>query len=40
MEALIEALEGLKLEFPKVEGALKALNKVRRALEAEAPKRK
>ena len=40
-EAIVEAMEGLRLEFPKVEGAaLKELNKVRRALEAEAPKRK
>jgi PPK2 family polyphosphate:nucleotide phosphotransferase len=40
-EAIVEAMEGLKLEFPKVEGAaLKELEKVRGALEAEAPKRK
>ena len=40
-EALIEAMEELKLEFPKVEGkALKRLNQVRRALMAEVPKRK
>jgi len=40
-EALIDAMEELKLEFPKIEGrALKELGKVRRALEAEAPKRK
>jgi PPK2 family polyphosphate:nucleotide phosphotransferase len=38
-EAMVEAMEGLKLEFPKVEGpALKELAKVRRALLAEAPK--
>jgi len=35
-EAMIEAMEGLKLEFPKVEGpALKQLEKVRKALTAE-----
>ena len=35
-EAIVEAMEGLKLEFPKVEGAaLKELAKVRRALLAE-----
>jgi len=40
-EAIVEAMESLKLEFPKVEGAaLKQLNKVRHALEAEVPKRK
>ena len=40
-EAIVEAMEGLKLEFPKVEGAAaKKLGKVRRALLAEAPKRK
>jgi PPK2 family polyphosphate:nucleotide phosphotransferase len=40
-EAIVEAMEGLKLEFPKVEGAVaKELGKVRRALLAEAPKRK
>jgi PPK2 family polyphosphate:nucleotide phosphotransferase len=40
-EALIDAMEELKLEFPKIEGAaLKELEKVRRALEAGAPKRK
>jgi PPK2 family polyphosphate:nucleotide phosphotransferase len=40
-EALIEAMEELKLEFPKVEGkALKALEQVRGALMAQAPKRK
>jgi len=34
--ALVEALEGLKLEFPKVEGqALKDLEEVRKALKAE-----
>jgi PPK2 family polyphosphate:nucleotide phosphotransferase len=34
--ALVEALEGLKLEFPKVEGqALKELEEVRKALKAE-----
>ena len=40
-EAMVEAMEGLKLEFPKVEGAaLKELEKVRGALEAESLKRK
>jgi PPK2 family polyphosphate:nucleotide phosphotransferase len=40
-EALVEAMEGLKLEFPKVQGkALKELEHVRGALMAEAPKRK
>ena len=40
-EAIVEAMEGLKLKFPRVEGAaLKELNKVRRAIEAETPKRK
>jgi PPK2 family polyphosphate:nucleotide phosphotransferase len=40
-EAMVEAMEGLKLEFPKVEGAaLKELEKVRGALEAETPKHK
>jgi hypothetical protein len=40
-EALVEAMEGLKLEFPKVEGAaLKELGKVRRALLAEKPSKK
>ena len=35
-EAMVDAMEKLNLEFPKVEGAaLKELNKVRRALEAE-----
>ena len=40
-EAIVEAMESLKLEHPKIDGAaLKELNKVRRALEAEAHKRK
>ena len=40
-EAVIEAMERLKLEYPKVEGkALKALEQVRGALIAQAPKRK
>jgi PPK2 family polyphosphate:nucleotide phosphotransferase len=40
-EAIVDAMEGLKLDFPKVEGtALKELEKVRRALEAEKPKRR
>ncbi len=40
-EAIVEAMEGLKLEFPKVEGpALKELEKVRRALLAEKSKKK
>jgi PPK2 family polyphosphate:nucleotide phosphotransferase len=40
-EAMVEAIEGLKLEFPKVQGkALKELEHVRGALMAEAPKRK
>ena len=40
-QAIVEAMQGLDLEFPKVEGAaLKELEKVRRALEAEAPKPK
>jgi polyphosphate kinase 2 (PPK2 family) len=40
-EAMIEAMEGLKLEFPKVEGAaLKELSRVRRALQAEKLKRR
>src|SRR5215213_9689440 len=40
-EAIVEAMEGLKLEFPKVEGsALTELEKVRRALSAEKPTRK
>jgi PPK2 family polyphosphate:nucleotide phosphotransferase len=39
-EAMVEAMEGLKLEYPRVEGkALKELQKVRKALEAEVPKR-
>jgi len=38
-EAMVEAMEGLKLEFPKVDGsALKQLERVRGALLAEAPK--
>src|ERR1043165_1994479 len=40
-EAMAEAMESLKLEFPKVEGtALKELERVRGALEAEKPKRR
>src|SRR5256714_1641007 len=40
-DSIVEAMEGLKLEFPRVEGAaLKELNKVRQALEAGTPKRK
>jgi PPK2 family polyphosphate:nucleotide phosphotransferase len=40
-EAIVEAMENLKLEFPRIEGpALKELQKVRRALLAERPKRK
>ena len=40
-EAMVVAMENLKLEFPKVEGpALKELQKVRRALLAEKPKRR
>jgi PPK2 family polyphosphate:nucleotide phosphotransferase len=40
-EAMVEAMEGLKLEFPKVEGtALKRLERVRGALEAEKPRRR
>src|SRR4051812_44166672 len=40
-EAMVEAMEGLKLEFPKVEGAaLKQLERVRGALEAEKPRRR
>jgi hypothetical protein len=40
-EAMVEAMEKLKLEFPKVEGAaLKELEKVRRALLAEKPSKK
>ena len=39
--AVIEALEGLDLSFPKIEGAaLKEMRKVRRALEAEAPRKR
>ena len=39
-EAIVEAMENLKLEFPTIEGpALKELEKVRRALLAEKPKR-
>ena len=39
-EAIVEAMENLKLEFPKIKGsALKELQKVRRALLAEKPKR-
>jgi polyphosphate kinase 2 (PPK2 family) len=37
-ETIIDALEGLKLDFPKVEGkALKELRAVERALKAERP---
>ena len=40
-EAMAEAMESLKLEFPKVEGTtLKELERVRGALEAEKPKRR
>ena len=40
-ESIVEAMENLDLQFPKVEdAALKELKKVRRALLAEAPKRK
>src|SRR3954465_8392742 len=40
-EALVEAMENLKLQYPKVEGAaLKELSRVRHALEAEARKHK
>jgi PPK2 family polyphosphate:nucleotide phosphotransferase len=40
-QALVEAMERLRLDFPKVEGAaLKELERVRGALLAEAPKRK
>jgi len=40
-EAMVEAMEDLKLEFPKVDGAaLKQLERVRGALLAEAPKSK
>ncbi len=39
--AVIEALEGLDLAFPKIEGAaLKEMGKIRRALEAEAPRKR
>jgi hypothetical protein len=39
-EAIVEAMEGLNLELPKVEGAaLKELERVRGALMAEAPRR-
>ena len=39
-EAMVEAMEGLRLEYPKVEGpALKELEKVRRALLAEPKQR-
>jgi PPK2 family polyphosphate:nucleotide phosphotransferase len=40
-EAIVDAMEGLQLQFPKVEGAaLAQLNKVRGALEAEKPNRR
>src|SRR5947209_6587313 len=40
-EAIVEAMENLKLEYPKVDGAaLKELNNVRRTLEAQARKRR
>jgi PPK2 family polyphosphate:nucleotide phosphotransferase len=40
-EAMVEAMERLKLEYPKVDGsALKELEKVRKALEAEPKPRK
>jgi PPK2 family polyphosphate:nucleotide phosphotransferase len=40
-EAIVEAMEGMSLEFPKVEGAsLKELERVRGALMAEAPRRR
>jgi len=40
-DAIVAEMEGLKLSYPKVAGArLKELEKVRRALEAEAPKKK
>ena len=40
-DALVDAMEGLKLEFPKVEGAaLRELMKARKALLAEKPARK
>ena len=39
--AVVDALEGLDLSYPTVEGtALDELEKVRAALEAEAPKRR
>jgi PPK2 family polyphosphate:nucleotide phosphotransferase len=38
-QAIIEALEGLKVDFPRIEGnALKKLKKVERALKAEKPR--
>jgi hypothetical protein len=38
-QAIVTAMEELKLEFPKVDGAaLKELERVRGALMAEAPK--
>jgi PPK2 family polyphosphate:nucleotide phosphotransferase len=40
-EAIVEAMEGLNLELPKIEGpALKELERVRGALMAEAPRRR
>src|ERR1051325_11282503 len=40
-EAMVDAMEGLDLEFPKVEGVtLKELERVRGALMAEAPKKR
>jgi len=40
-EAMVDAMEGLDLEFPKVDGsALKELERVRGALMAEAPKKR
>ena len=40
-EVIVEAMEGLRLEFPRIEGeALKELEKVRAALLAEAPAKK
>jgi len=40
-EAIVEAMEGLKLDFPKIDGpALKELERVRGALLAEAPRRR
>jgi hypothetical protein len=39
--AVIKALEGLDLAFPKIGGAaLKEMRKMRRALEAEAPRKR